>query len=109
MSRSVALARIWAYLRDGHLGGYRFDRHAEVGGTSVSLLCPRCRLIVDLVDDVPTTTTDARLAREGYRILRFSEQAVMCHIDDVCEQILDACRRATQRRPRRPFVVRVTE
>lgn len=109
MSRSVALARIWSYLTNGQLGGYRFERQTTINGTPVGMVCPRCKVVVDLVDELPATSTDAELARAGYHILRFTEQAVMCHIDDVCAMVLEACRRASPRRPGRPLVFRVLE
>lgn len=107
MSRIVAMARLWAYVGEGRLGGYPFQRRGRIHGIIAGMHCTRCSIIIDVVhtncengrgaDDAHYS--DVMLARHGYRVLRFSEQAVLQHIDVVCQEILQACRsRDTSRR-----------
>jgi len=67
--------RLWYFLRDRRLGGYKFRRQWPIGPYIADFACVECALIVELdgsqhggaVDTVRT----ACLHAAGYRVLRF--------------------------------------
>ncbi|MBU3742613.1 MAG: DUF559 domain-containing protein [Candidatus Kapabacteria bacterium] len=97
MSQMLALARLWSYLQ-AMPGGFRFERDVMIGAVRVALCCRQTRVVID-VADVGTDGIDRLLARQGYRVMRFSRCAIMGSMADVCAEIVRVCR---QRRPR-PF------
>ena len=101
MSHTLALARLWSYLQ-ATPGGFAFARDVAIHGVRVAMCCARSRVVVD-VACVGSDATDRVLARYGYRVLRFSTTAIMTGMDEVCDEIVTACR---SRRPRRVIVLR---
>lgn len=95
MSQMLALARLWSYLQ-AMPGGFRFERDVTIGAVRVAVCCRQTRVVID-VADVGTDCTDRLLARQGYRVMRFSRCAVMGDMGDICAEIVRVCR---QRRPR---------
>ena len=92
-----AEARLWNALRGHRLGGWKWRRQAPLGPFIADFLCNRARLIVEL--DGPThadsQTYDGdrtvHLQRFGFRVLRFSNEAVLADLSGVCARILSAC------------------
>jgi len=88
--------RLWYYLRDRRLSGYRFRRQAPIGRFVVDFVCVRARLIVELdggqhadhlLEDLERTQW---LARSGYRVIRFWNHEVLQRTEAVLESILEA-------------------
>ena len=100
MSHTLALARLWTYLR-ATPGGFAFRRDVVIHGMRVAMCCARSRVVVD-VAYVGSDATDRALARLGYRVMRFRTVAIMRHMDQVCEDVVTACR---SRRPRQVVVL----
>lgn len=101
MSHTLALARLWTYLRTMP-GGFTFRRDVVIHGIRVATCCARSRVVVEVACS-GSDATDRALARHGYRVLRFSVVAIMTQMDQVCEDVVTACR---SRRPRRVVVLR---
>jgi very-short-patch-repair endonuclease len=88
--------RLWYYLRDRRMSGYRFRRQVPIGPFVVDFVCMRARLIVELdggqhaehlLDDLDRTRS---LARTGFRVIRFWNDEVLQRTEAVLESILEA-------------------
>jgi very-short-patch-repair endonuclease len=88
--------RLWYYLRDRRMSGYRFRRQMPIGPFVVDFVCMRARLIVELdggqhaehlLDDLDRTRS---LARTGFRVIRFWNDEVLQRTEAVLESILEA-------------------
>jgi len=88
--------RLWYYLRDRRLSGYRFRRQALLGRFVVDFVCVRARLIVELdgehhidclLEDLERTQA---LAQSGFRVIRFWNDEVLQRTEAVLESILEA-------------------
>lgn len=94
---------LWSGLRRRQLCGRRFRRQHSIGPYVVDFYCPAERLVVEVDGGVHERTErgDYDLARTRYleslglRILRFTNEAVLHHGDDVlemiCEQFSEEC------------------
>jgi very-short-patch-repair endonuclease len=91
-----AARRLWYYLRDRRMSGYRFRRQVPIGPFVVDFVCMRARLIVELdggqhaehlLDDLDRTRS---LARTGFRVIRFWNDEVLQRTEAVLESILEA-------------------
>ena len=87
---------LWHFVRNRHLGGYRFRRQVPLGRYVADFVCMRARLIVELdggqhaehmLGDFERTQY---LARGGFRVIRFWNDEVLQQIEAVLEQILGA-------------------
>jgi very-short-patch-repair endonuclease len=92
--------RLWVFVRNRQLGGYRFRRQVPLGRYIVDLVCIRARLIVEIdggqhaerqLDDLERTW---HLARRGFRVLRFWNNEVLQETEGVLEKILGALHEA---------------
>jgi len=101
MSHTLALARLWTYMQ-AMPGGFAFERDVVIHGMRVAMCCARSRVVVD-VACVGSDATDRALARLGYRVMRYSAVAIMTRMDQICAEVVTACR---SRRPRRVVVLR---
>jgi adenine-specific DNA-methyltransferase len=88
--------RLWYYLRDRRMSGYRFRRQVPIGPFVVDFVCMRARLIVELdggqhaehpLDDLDRTRS---LARTGFRVIRVWNDEVLQRTEAVLESILEA-------------------
>jgi very-short-patch-repair endonuclease len=88
--------RLWYYLRDRRLSGYRFRRQVPLGRYVVDFACIRARLIVELdggqhadsvIEDLERTKY---FARGGFRVIRFWNDEVLQRTEAVLESILEA-------------------
>jgi very-short-patch-repair endonuclease len=90
--------RLWWFLRNGQIAGFKFRRQHAIGQYIGDFVCLRARLVVGL--DGETHGDDDRqrrdairtetLQRAGYRVLRFWNDQVFTNIDGVTEQIWNA-------------------
>jgi very-short-patch-repair endonuclease len=86
--------RLWYYLRDRRLNGYKFVRELVIGVYIADFVCRRKKLIIEVdggqhaeageYDRVRTEFFES----EGYRVLRFWSSDVMGNVDGVLEEIL---------------------
>ena len=88
---------LWKLLRDRRLDGLKFRRQLPIDRYVVDFVCVRHRLIVEA--DGPhhedqadhDQTRDAWLQAQGFRVLRFTNQAIQAFPETVLNQILAAC------------------
>ena len=94
---TLAEARLWNALRARRLGGWTWKRQVPWGPFIPDFLCTDARLVVELdggqhADQVEyDDRRTAYLQRDGLRVLRFWNSAVLTNRDGVSESILDAC------------------
>ena len=90
-----AEAQLWQALRRKQLG-VRFRRQHPIERFVVDFCCPACKLIVEVDGEVHLAQAEADAARTerleclGYRVLRFSNQAVLGQLDWVLAEIRQA-------------------
>ena len=96
--QSPAEKLLWGKLRARRLCGYKFVRQEPIGPYFADFLCREHRLIVE-VDGATHSTKEEivrdrfrqhRLEREGFRVLRVTNEDVYSNLDGVCETILHA-------------------
>ena len=85
---------LWQRLRRNQLGA-RFRRQVAIGPFIVDFACLSRRLIVECdgsqhADNPYDRARDARLARAGFRVLRFWNDAILGDTQSVCAAIQDA-------------------
>ena len=89
---------LWNLLRDRELALPRFRRQHPIGIFIADFCCHERRLIVELdgaIHEAPSQRAwdenrDAYLRQRGYRVLRFSNEAVLEEPDAVLRQIHEA-------------------
>jgi len=87
---------LWQALQNRQLNGLRFRCQHPVGAFIVDFYCPQCRLVVEVDGEIHNQQVEYDTARTiqlnqfGYRVVRFSNQDVLTHLDDVLRQILAA-------------------
>ncbi|WP_293703741.1 MULTISPECIES: endonuclease domain-containing protein [unclassified Sphingopyxis] len=85
--------KLWSVLRGAGLGGFKFRRQQRLGPFIADFACQSARLVIEVDGDSHAAQIDydARrtdfLAREGYRVLRFTNREVMSNLDGVCRMI----------------------
>lgn len=85
---------LWKLLRGRRLEGFKFRRQVPVGPYVVDFLCLRHRLVVEadepFHDLVRDAERDAWLARQGFRVLRFTNGEITSDDPRVLNRILEA-------------------
>ncbi|WP_212742361.1 endonuclease domain-containing protein [Sphingopyxis sp. L1A2A] len=85
--------KLWSVLRAGNLSGFKFRRQQRIGPFIADFACQSARLVIEVDGDSHAAQIDydARrtefLAREGYRVLRFTNREVMTNLGGVCRAI----------------------
>ena len=85
--------RLWRCLRRLRAEGRHFRRQTPFRGYFLDFVCHRSRLVIEVDGQAHEhrvehdRTRDAVLLREGYRTLRFRNEAVRDHLDWVMERI----------------------
>ena len=87
--------RLWKLLRDRRLGGLKFRRQFRIGGYIVDFICFRHRLIVEAdglqhEDRAQDAARDDWLRSQGFRVLRFPNQQIENHGEQVVGAIMTA-------------------
>ena len=85
---------IWQYLRKNGLG-VKFNRQYVIYDYIVDFICLEKKLIIEidggyhLQGEQPERDEErtAELMAQGFKVLRFSNEEVLCNIDSVLEQI----------------------
>jgi very-short-patch-repair endonuclease len=92
-SMTAAEKLLWAQLRDRRLSGHKFRRQHPIGPFIADFYCAERHLVVEL-DVEPHDLTyerdkvrDAWLSKEGYRVMRFSNDEVNTNLWGVLETI----------------------
>ena len=90
--------RLWYFLRNRQLGGFCFRRQMPLGRYCADFACIEARLVVELDGGQHLDTANAdtertqRIARGGFRALRFWNTQVLQETQSVLESILVALR-----------------
>ena len=96
---SDAEARMWYFLRDRRLNGYKFIREQAIGIYIADFVCRQKKLIVEIdggqhADQIEYDKQRTKfLQLQGYRVLRFWNNDVFSNIDRVLERILMALKK----------------
>ena len=87
---------VWQHLKGRSLNGFKFVRQAPIGPYIVDFLCRDTKLIIEI--DGATHSTEEEIAadgrrtafleRRGFRVIRFTNQAVFESADGVLQLIL---------------------
>ena len=91
-----AESRLWLYLRDRRLSGYKFRRQHRIGVFIADLVCIDAKLIVELDGgqhadrETQDKARTAALESLGYRIVRFWNDDALIRTDDVLAAIIRA-------------------
>jgi len=87
---------MWSALRGRRLENLKFRRQVPIGPYVVDFCSPACRLVVE-IDGDPHDETEAEdavhslwLKRQGYRVVRFTNDDVEKGPDVVLQEIVDA-------------------
>ena len=93
---SAAERKLWRLLRGRSLNGHKFVRQERIGPYYADFACRELKLVVEI--DGATHSTDGEIAKdkareafmkkEGYRVVRFTNEEVYEQADRVCEAIL---------------------
>jgi very-short-patch-repair endonuclease len=92
--------RLWYFLRNRQLGGFRFRRQLPIGRYFADFACIEARLAIELdggqhVDDsVADAERTRRIARAGFRVLRFWNTQALLETESVLESIFAALHEA---------------
>ena len=99
--QTPAEAMLWNRLRRNQLRGLHFRRQQVILGFIVDFYCHAAGVIVELDGGIHNTQQDADAARQhiltgmGYRVLRFSNEALVDNMDSVLDQIANFCGKPT--------------
>jgi len=91
--------KLWAHLRAGRLGEFRFRRQFPIGNFITDFACPRARLVIELDggQHLDQASKDAwrtsLIEQRGYNVIRFWDPEVLTDIDGVLQRIDEALRR----------------
>ena len=87
--------RLWYFLRNRQLGGFKFRRQVTIGPYIADFACVERRLIVEADGGQHGEESDRgrtqHLERLGWRLLRFWNNDILQKTDAVLESILTAC------------------
>jgi very-short-patch-repair endonuclease len=83
--------RLWRYLSNSQLEGYKFRRQSVIGYYIADFVCPSAHLIVevdgDTHDEAKDRLRDDKLAEFGFRVLRVTNADVLHNMEGVLETI----------------------
>ena len=95
--------RLWYYLRNRNLGGFKFKRQETIGLYVADFACVECRLIVEADGGQHGPSKDARrtayLEALGWRVLRFWNNDILRRTQSVLETILAVCDQRKEGKP----------
>ncbi len=93
-SASDAEARLWQQLRNRNLRGYKFRRQMKIGPYFADFVCVKAKLIIeaDGGQHLEQIDYDNRrtcfLEKQGFRVLRYWNDEILCDMDGVLEDVL---------------------
>jgi very-short-patch-repair endonuclease len=100
--------KLWQFLRDRQLGGFKFRRQHPKPPFIADSYCAQTKLIVETDGDshaaqeVYDASRTTRLTRDGLHVIRFMNNDVRRHLDAVLEEILWECERLTDQKSPSP-------
>lgn len=89
--------RLWKYLLNRQLGGFKFRRQHPIGRFIADFYCHSSKLIIELDGEIHATQVGYDKARtlwleeRGVRVIRFLNIEVETKIEKVIAEILMAC------------------
>jgi very-short-patch-repair endonuclease len=91
---------MWFLLRDRRLDGVKFRRQVPIGRFVADFACFEALLVVELdgsqhIDRASDKVRDDELARRGFEVLRFWNNDIFLHGDDVLRVVVAAAQRRT--------------
>ena len=92
---------LWKHLRGRRLHGLKFRRQHPLGRFIADFYCAEHRLVIELDGDIHRDQQEYDEARTdtlrnyGYRVLRFSNEAVFQRLDKVLEAIVATIEQGT--------------
>ena len=95
-NQTSAEGLLWHYLRNKQLGGYKFRRQQPIGPYVADFACLPEKLLIELDGgqhadpNAPDEQRDQFLRQQGYRVLRFWNNAVFADCFSVLESIYAA-------------------
>lgn len=98
-SLTPAEQKLWRYLRNRNLGGYKFRRQQPIGPFIADFYCAEVRLVVEVDGGVHLERADYDEARtmwleeHGYHVIRFGNDEALTRLDEVAQEILSCCDR----------------
>lgn len=87
--------KLWQILRDRQLCGYKFRRQHAINRFVADFYCARARLILEIDGPVHAFQMEQDVERQsileemGFRVIRFTNDQVLAHPDQVLAQILE--------------------
>jgi very-short-patch-repair endonuclease len=96
-SSTPAEKKLWQSLRNRNLGDYKFRRQHPIGPYIADFFCAEVGLVVEVdggghLDQIEydQDRTDW-LEDQGFHVIRFWNDNVLNHLDDVTQEILHTC------------------
>jgi len=97
---TLAEDHLWQFLRRRGIGGVRFRRQHAIAGFIVDFICISKQLIVEVDGGIHALAAhqlydqerQSQLEAQGYRVLRFTNEAVLGKTDSVLDEIRRAVR-----------------
>ena len=90
-------ALLWKkVLRAKNMEGYQFNRQLPIGNYIVDFICRKLNLIIEIdgsshiSKSIEDTRRQETLEKQGYTVIRFTEQEVVYWIDEVAKEIYTA-------------------
>ena len=92
---TAAEAVLWTCVKNSQVEGRRFRRQHSIGNYIVDFYCASAKLIIELdgsVHDNPGQASadfdrDAHLRELGYKVLRFQNELIFHHLEEVLDII----------------------
>lgn len=106
-SATPAERQLWGQLRNSSIQGFKFSRQMPVGPYFADFLCRAAKLVIELDGNSHDAQLDyharrnAYLGKNGYQVLRFSNQQVFENIEGVVAIIEHALTRLPTPSPSR--------
>ncbi|MCS7301595.1 MAG: rRNA maturation RNAse YbeY, partial [Fimbriimonadales bacterium] len=88
--------RLWKYLRNRQLLGFKFRRQHTIERFIVDFYCPEAKLVIEVDGEIHDYTPEEDRIRQaflefnGFRVLRFRNEEVFYQIQDVLKRIRQA-------------------
>jgi len=89
--------KLWPYLRDGRLGGYKFRRQHPIGSFIVDFCCVEAKLVVEIDGESHSDSQKhdrertRLLTSQRYQVIRFWNTEVLSNLEGVLKTILSKC------------------
>lgn len=95
--QTPAESKLWHIIRNRQIGGYKFRRQQPIGQYIVDFYCSQSQLVIEIDGDTHADQIEydqARtkwLAKEGYKLIRFTNSDIHANLENVADEILKQC------------------